>query len=275
MDASDFHGKVSPLYLAKAATIFSRLKQLSYAKLNVAQGNCILDVGCGPGIDVINLAEQVGTAGRVIGFDHDFSMLDEARRKIMDTWLDRVVSVVHGNALALPFMSGYFDNCRSERLFMHLVKPDQVLAEMVRVTRPGGKIVVVDTDWSSLSIDNPYPKIERALADYRISHVLNNGYSGRSLYRQFREQGLSDVKADVFPICLTDIELFDYISMQQAIEDQALADRCITHQELGDWRAALNKAAEQGCFFSSASVVMVSATKPFNNSIAVSERTGN
>ncbi|MGZ8142955.1 MAG: hypothetical protein ACXW0L_01765, partial [Methylosarcina sp.] len=96
---------------------------------------------------------------------------------------------------------------------------------------------------------------------YRINHVLKNGYSGRSLYRQFKEHQLSDIKAEVFPICITDIKLFYFISMQQAVEDQALADRFITRQELSEWRNELNESARHNSFYSSASVVMISATK--------------
>lgn len=259
---NSFHGEVSPLYLAKAAAVFLPLKRLSYEKMNVSRGDNVLDVGCGPGVDVINLADQVGATGEVTGFDHDIKMLREASQKIKEAALDRFVSLIQGSATELPFQADYFDSCRSERLFMHLIEPEQVLSEMVRVTKPGGRIVIVDTDWSSLSIDNPLPNIERALSDYRMAHVINNGYSGRSLYRQFREQQLSDIQVEVFPICLTDIDLFYFICMQQAIEDQALADHAVTRQELNYWRTELKQAAGNDCFYCSANIVMVSAAKP-------------
>lgn len=259
---SSFHGKVSHLYLDKAAEIFLPIKQCSYEKMKLSQGDNVVDVGCGAGIDIIALAGHVGAFGNVTGFDHDVNMLEQAAIKIENTPLDKVVRLIQGSATEMPFQTDYFDSCRSERLFMHLIDPDQVLSEMVRVTKPGGRIVIVDTDWSSLSIDNPLPKIEHALSNYRITRVANNGYSGRSLYRQFRQQQLLDINVEAFPICLTDIELFYFISMQQAIEDQALADHVVTEQELEYWRKELHQAASSGCFYGSATVVMVSATKP-------------
>lgn len=147
---------------------------------------------------------------------------------------------------------------------MHLPEPQRVLTEMVRVIKPGGRVVVVDTDWSSVSIDTPYPEIENVLRQYRINHVLNNGYSGRSLFRHFRNLNLEDVEVELFPIALTSLELFDFISMQPAIESQALANRVLTRQALDDWRRALQKAAQQRSFFCSANIVMVSATKTIN-----------
>lgn len=261
---SSFHGKVSSAYLAKAEAIFSPLKKLSYERMRITQKDCVLDVGCGAGTDVIQLAGRVGLGGQVAGFDHDRSMLSEASLKLDREPLTKVVSYVQGRAVSLPFQANYFDSCRSERLFMHLLEPEHVLSEIVRVTKPGGRIVIIDTDWSSLSIDNPLPKVERVLSDYRIQHVLNNGYSGRSLYQQFRRQQLADIEVELFPVCLTDVDLFYFITMQQAIENQALADQVITQQELDDWRKALHQAAQKDCFFCSANVVMVSANKPLS-----------
>jgi ubiquinone/menaquinone biosynthesis C-methylase UbiE len=257
-----FHGNVSPLYLAQAATLFLPLKLMSYKRMNIDRGHHVLDVGCGPGTDVLNLAERIGADGRVTGVDYDGLMLKEANLKLKNTPLGECVGLLQGNAAALPFPSGHFDSCRSERLFMHLADPEITLSEMLRVTKPGGRVVIVDTDWSSLSIDNPLPRIERTLSDYRINRILKNGYSGRSLYRQFQKHQLSAIEAEAFPICITDAELFYFISMQQAVEDQALADGLVTRRELDDWRNALNEASRGKSFYSSATAVMISATKP-------------
>ncbi|MGR9087367.1 MAG: methyltransferase domain-containing protein [Gammaproteobacteria bacterium] len=234
----------------------------SYEKLKISRHDHILDVGCGPGIDVINLASRLGAEGRVTGLDLNWVMLREAADTVEQRRLGQYVSLVQGAADSLPFEDDHFDGVRSERLFMHLDRPRQVLSEMVRVTRPGGRIVIVDTDWCSVSIDTPYREVEWALAGYRIDRVLKNGYSGRGLYRLLRDQQLVDIEVELFPLCLTDIQLFDYLTMQQTIEDQALSDRIVTEQALNDWRNGLNQAARKGCFFSSATVVMVCGTKP-------------
>ncbi len=259
---SGFHGNVSPGYLAKAATLFLPLKLMSYERMNIDRGHHVLDVGCGPGTDVLNLAERIGAGGRVTGVDYDGLMLKEAKLKLKKAPLGECVGLLQGDAAALPFQSDYFDSSRSERLFMHLADPEKTLSEMVRVTRPGGRIVVVDTDWSSLSVDNPLPRMERIFSDYRINRILKNGYSGRSLYRQFQKHQLIEVEAQAFPICITDAELFYFISMQQAVEDQALADGLVARRELDDWRNALNEASCCKSFYGSATAVMISATKP-------------
>jgi ubiquinone/menaquinone biosynthesis C-methylase UbiE len=259
---NSFHGNVSPAYLSEAATLFLPLKLMSYERMRIDRGHHVLDVGCGPGTDVINLAERIGSAGSVTGIDYDGLMLKEAELKIKKTPSGQYVSLLQGNAGALPFQSDHFDSCRSERLFMHLADPETTLSEMIRVTKPGGRIVIIDTDWCSLSIDNPLPRVERVLSDYRINNILKNGFSGRSLYRQFQMHQLSAVEAEAFPVCITDAELFYFISMQQAVEDQALADGLVTHGELNEWRNALNEASFRNSFYSNATMVMISAVKP-------------
>lgn len=257
-----FFGQVNSEYLEKAASIFSSVKQDSYRHMDVIEGDIVLDVGCGAGHDAMAIAKLVGSGGKVVGFDHDHTMLNRASQNIAHTCQNRDIVLIQGCASQLPFQSDYFASCRSERLFMHLSTPEQTLSEMLRVIKPGGKIVIIDTDWASLSIDNPLPKIERTLSDFRISHILNNGYSGRSLYRQFKKLELNNIKINVFPVCLTDIELFYYLSMQQTVEDQALASQVVTESELECWRNELHRTAVNGCFYCTINIVMISANKP-------------
>ncbi|MDO9241118.1 MAG: methyltransferase domain-containing protein, partial [Methylicorpusculum sp.] len=181
-----FKGKVTTHYLAESSKLFSSIKEASYEKMFIANGHTVLDLGCGSGIDVITLADRVGPGGQVVGLDHDKDMIKQANQNCLDANLNSDYLFVQGSADHLPFKSNLFSSCRSERLFMHLSQPDQTLSELLRVTKPSGSIVIIDTDWASLSIDSTLPGTERTLSNYRISHVLKNGYSGRSLYRQFK-----------------------------------------------------------------------------------------
>ena len=100
--------------------------------------------------------------------------------------------------MSLPFETDYFDSCRSERLFQHLSNPAQALSEMTRVTKSGGWVVVLDTDWGSLSTDSDETDIERRQARFLAESSLHNGYSGRKLYRLFKQQNLVDISLRCF-----------------------------------------------------------------------------
>ena len=104
----------------------------------VRPGEVVLDVGCGTG----SLAAKLAAADRVFGLDADAHALDLARAKI-DTGR---VFLARGLAQSMPFRAGTFDVVVSSLFFHHLTTQAKgdVLQEIRRVLRPGGRFVVVD-----------------------------------------------------------------------------------------------------------------------------------
>jgi len=101
-------------------------------------GESALDVACGTGDLAIELARRVGTGGEVIGSDFAEEMLERARAK------DPGLIWEWGNALELPYASGRFDAATvgfGARNFSDL---ERGLAEMTRVVKPGGRVVVLE-----------------------------------------------------------------------------------------------------------------------------------
>jgi SAM-dependent methyltransferase len=99
-----------------------------------------LDVACGPGSVVVAFAGHVRQA---VGLDATEAMLQEARGLAARSGV-RNVAWRRGDAYALPFADGTFDIVSSRFAFHHLQEPARAFAEMVRVARPGGRIVLCD-----------------------------------------------------------------------------------------------------------------------------------
>jgi len=95
-----------------------------------------LDVGTGAGEIALALAPLVA---EVIAIDIVPELLDEARKRAPTN-----VEILEADATALPFDGGSFDLVASARTFHHIARPELVLAEMNRVLRPGGTMLVVD-----------------------------------------------------------------------------------------------------------------------------------
>jgi ubiquinone/menaquinone biosynthesis C-methylase UbiE len=139
-------GYVNTDYLQRAATLLNGIKKRSYELMHIRVGDCVLDVGCGPGTDTIPLAQLTGERGRVIGVDLDPSMIAAANeRSSASLYGERITHQVY-DAATMPFSTDTFDACRSERLIQHLKDPAKRVAEIVRVTKRGGWIVITDTD---------------------------------------------------------------------------------------------------------------------------------
>lgn len=100
----------------------------------------ILDVACGPGIVACALAPF---CAHVVGLDLTPAMLDEARRR-QQAGGHKNLEWRLGEATALPFDDDSFDVVTTRYSLHHMTAPQKVVAEMTRVVRPNGKIIIVD-----------------------------------------------------------------------------------------------------------------------------------
>jgi ubiquinone/menaquinone biosynthesis C-methylase UbiE len=166
------------------------VKRVMTTLLDLGDGLTLLDVGCGTGDDVRDLASMLGRHGRAVGVDVSGAMIAEAKNRHAASGLP--LEFCEGEAHDLKFPDASFDRCRTERMFMHLDRPEQALAEMVRVMRPGGRIVVFDFDWDTVFVDSPFKATTRKIVQ-AFSDGIRNGWIGRSLPRLFQEAGLTEI----------------------------------------------------------------------------------
>lgn len=117
------------------------------AVLAARPGERVLDIGSGPGYLLASIAEAVGPTGAVHGIDPSAPMNALARAR---TGHRPWVRVAEGDALALPFADGSFDAAASTQVYEYVADIPAALAELRRVLRPGGRALVLDTDWDSV-----------------------------------------------------------------------------------------------------------------------------
>jgi ubiquinone/menaquinone biosynthesis C-methylase UbiE len=254
-------GYVSPEYLHMAGQSVRHLKQRTYELMQVGAGQKILDVGCGPASDTIELGKLVGQAGQVFGVDRDRAMVHEAETRAREAGVSAWVKHKQADSSALPFEPDTFDACRSERLFQHLPHPGPTVAEMVRVTKPGGLIALLDTDWGSASTDTTETDIERRLARVHADLAANNGYAGRQLYRLLKQNGAVDLKIEVYTNWSTDYAFTRQVTLLPEVERVALTAGIVSEEELQRWHSQCEKADAAGLFFGSANQMLVVGRK--------------
>lgn len=255
-------GYVDSEYLQIFGDFVKHVKERSYTLMQIQPGCKVLDVGCGPGTDTIPLAALINSTGQVVGVDYDQAMIDEAKQRAEKAGVNAWVKHKQADVASLPFESNTFDSSRSERLFQHLPNPEQALSEMARVTKSGGWIVVLDTDWGTFSVDTPEVDIERRLARIRAERNLNNGYAGRQLYRLLKRQRLASITVELFPLFSANYAFTRQGSLLDETEREALASGVMTSEELQRWRTSLEEADAEGIFFGSVTQIMVAGRKP-------------
>jgi arsenite methyltransferase len=120
----------------------------------------VLDVGVGPGLLALEAMRAVGPGGRVCGIDPSPSMLAIAGRRAGEAG----VELAQGTATAIPYDDASFDVAVSTQVLEYVPDVPAALAELHRVVRPGGRVLLLDTDWDSV--------VWRSDDDVRTARVL-------------------------------------------------------------------------------------------------------
>lgn len=113
----------------------------------VRPGMRVLDVGCGPGAMSHRIAGRVGSQGAVVGVDLSTAHLRAAARRVPDG------EFVLGDGTSLPFEDDSFDLAFAKLVMAYVSSPEQMAAELLRVVRPGGNVVVADMDGGAFLFD--------------------------------------------------------------------------------------------------------------------------
>jgi SAM-dependent methyltransferase len=215
-----------------------------FAYLDPQPGQRVLDAACGIGDLTRILGGLVTPGGEAVGVDFSQTMVEEARRRSKDSGIP--VRFEQGDIMALDFPDNSFDRTRAEQILQHIQSPENALAELARVTRPGGLVSVMEPDWDTLIIDADNLALSRAFTAYNSTVVVAHGAIGRRLPALFRDADLVDVR--VTPSVL----MPHYPAVREFIESNtrnAMEEGLMAETDASEWLSDLERRHAQGRFF--------------------------
>jgi ubiquinone/menaquinone biosynthesis C-methylase UbiE len=161
-------------------------------RVGLGEGASAIDVGCGVLGILPLLRERVGDSGRVVGLDLEPRMLAVARELARD----HDVELVEADAAATGLPAGAFDLVHERALLLNLTDPAPVVAEMVRLARPGGTVALQEPDAAAWLCDPPHPAFDRLKAQLLAVYERRGRdfHTGRRTSRLLRDAGLRDVE---------------------------------------------------------------------------------
>jgi ubiquinone/menaquinone biosynthesis C-methylase UbiE len=187
----------------EARALLGRLRELG-----LRPGQAAIDLGCGPRGILDLLAEAVGPdsgggqGGRVTGLDADPAHVTAARQYAFSHGLANV-EVLAGDARHTGLPAESFDLVHTRTLLVTIPEPAEVVAEMVRLARPGGLVASQEADAEFSICYPPLPEWDRLWSLFQASFPRAGAdlRLGRRLTELFREAGLTDVGATVYASC--------------------------------------------------------------------------
>ena len=194
----------------------------AYLLAHLRAGMDLLDVGCGPASITADLAERVAP-GRVVALDAAAGALEAARATLSERGLSEQVEVTSGDVMALPFEDASFDVVHAHQVLQHLADPVGALAEMRRLTRPGGIVAVRDAVYSAMTWFPEPAGMEQWRSVYMATARANGGEpdAGSRLLSWARAAGFTDVTASAATWCYA-------TPADRAWQSETWAQRCLT-----------------------------------------------
>lgn len=206
-------------------------------------GERVLDVGSGPGYLVASIADAVGRAGAVHGLDPSAAMNALARERAADR---PQVSIDTGDALALPYPDGAFDAAVSTQVYEYVADVAGALAQLRRVLRPGGRALVLDTDWDSVVWSVADRERHRRVMDAWEEH-LAHPHLPRSLPRLLRAAGFTVTAHRVVPLLNVTLSADGYSAGTMELIAAFVAGRAgLTRADADAWLADIRASADDG-----------------------------
>lgn len=253
---ADLVGRLDTMH---ALEFFRAYKRETFSMMQLGAAASAADVGCGTGEDARQMAELVGKAGRVVGFDISEAMLKEARSR-HDASMPNL-QFIQSSANDLKAPSASFDAIRADRVLTHVPDTMGALREMFRVVKAGGRVVVSEPDMLGCWVNNAHHATSARILQ-AIAHSCESPFAARDLYHHFQDAGLVDVRLILRSVALTDPQSADNILKFGTAIETMIEKGKLGAEEARLWLADFDERRRTGRFLGGATIFIVAGVKP-------------
>jgi len=221
-----------------------RLRTL--AGLALLRGESVLDAGCGTGLLLEQQALAVGEEGRAEGLDFSDDMLARARDRCAGL---KQVGLQQGSVEKLPFEDAGFDALSSTQCLLYVTDLDSALWEFHRVLKPGGRIAILETDWTGAIMNSHDQTLTQ-----RIFDAWDLGQANPQLPKRLQpllsDLGFGAIRVEAIPVLNASYCDNSFSAqMMQNYPANALKHGKISDSEVEEWLAGIDSLIQQDAYF--------------------------
>ena len=233
-------------HLVEQAEVYADEAAELFERIGIEAGGAVIDVGCGV-LGVLHLlADRVGTHGRVVGLDREPRMVQSGRALAGQRGL--AIEFIEADATATGLPDRSFELVHARTLLLNVQNPQEILAEMVRIAKPGAVVALQEPDAGAWSCDPPHAAFgilrDAILAAYRRT---GKDFSiGRRIARMLRDAGLEDVQVRATARVTRSGEYYQtfLLTIAALVRDLIVQTGELTADEFGSYSGALRAHLE-------------------------------
>jgi arsenite methyltransferase len=252
----DMAAKIEALYRIRDAVLRRGIVRQALAAVS---GERILDVGCGPGFYCAELADEVGPSGSVVGLDSSSAMLELATRRCAG---HEGVDLRPADAASLPVDDDSFDAVLCVQVLEYVADTTVALAEIHRALRPGGRVLVWDVDWATVSLHALDASLTERVLRAWDQHLTHPSLP-RTLGPRLRAAGFAEVRMAAHSFATSEFDPETYgVALLPHIGAFVVGRNGITDDEAQAWLTEQQQLGADSEFYFASTQLCFTATKP-------------
>jgi SAM-dependent methyltransferase len=221
--------------------------------LRARPGGRFLDVGAGAGDSALALAAESGA--RAVGADRSLTMAAAMKGAGLAH-----IAVADGHRL--PFQDSCLDGAWADRVLQHVEDPEQVVDEMCRVVRPGGRIVLADPDYSTQVLDIEDQHLAARVLRFRAEVGLRNGTLAHRHPGMLAARALEEVTVEARTLAVRDPTAVDNVMGLRTWAHSAAARGDLAPADADRFVVQYDQAVRTGRFTYAVTFFLTSGTRP-------------
>lgn len=233
-------------------------REHTLALLSLRRGESVLDIGSGPGFLCTQIGRAVGPSGKVRGIDISPVMIERSERRNPEPW----ISFERADATDLPEADASYDVVVSTQVAEYVPRVERFCAEAFRVLKPGGRAVILATDWLTVAWHSEDRERMASVLAAFVPHCAHAALP-RTLGPHLRRAGLDLQRVSVYPILNTRWDDSSYsCQFIDFIVSYVRGQGTLPDAVLEEWATEQGSLADRDEYYFLSNRVFFEATKP-------------